>query len=93
MAKYRKVALIDAEQFTYPEKVDPRSPWADVAHNPLPAGVQWAPDADGLLVAVLDTMEGRHQLRRNDWIATGPQGERWNIADSVFRGSYERVDA
>lgn len=36
----------------------------------------------------INTLEGKMRLRVGDWIATGVKGERWVIADYVFKASY-----
>lgn len=39
----------------------------------------------------LKTLEGPMRLRNGDWIATGVNGEHWAIADDVFKKTYEAV--
>lgn len=41
---------------------------------------------------VLDELEGEFAIKPGDWIATGINGERWVIADDIFRKTYERCD-
>lgn len=41
---------------------------------------------------VLDELEGGFAIKPGDWIATGINGERWVIANDIFRRTYERCD-
>lgn len=41
---------------------------------------------------VLDELEGEFAIKPGDWIATGINGERWVIADDIFRKTYERCN-
>jgi len=40
----------------------------------------------------INTLEGKMRLRVGDWIATGIQGERWVIADDVFKQTYVEAE-
>jgi hypothetical protein len=42
---------------------------------------------------VCDTLEGPLQVSPGDWIITGVAGERYLCKDSIFRQTYEPVDA
>jgi hypothetical protein len=78
---YRKTALVEAQQFLppdlIPEGVYQKGTMGDVASG----HGEW----------VLDTLEGQHDLRRGDYICTGPAGERWNVAQDIFEATYELV--
>jgi hypothetical protein len=41
---------------------------------------------------LLSTLEGSLGVNAGDWIATGIKGERWAIADDVFKATYVEVD-
>jgi hypothetical protein len=42
---------------------------------------------------VVQAMEGDHRGNPGDWLAQGPAGELWVIADDVFRATYEQIEA
>ena len=80
--KYRKTAIIQAEQFEGSIKqitrykihsVGPTS-WGDASYFLLP------------------TKEGNMKLNAGDYIATGVDGEHWAIDQDIFERTYERVD-
>ena len=79
MAKYRKTAPVEAEQFIPPHQI--------------PAGCfksgGVADVSAGHGVWALKTLEGEHDLRPGDYICTGPAGERWNVERSIFEATYE----
>lgn len=77
--KYRKTALVEAEQFLPADGKIPAGVIADGLSDPRKSPSQW----------VLDTLEGRHTLRPGDYICTGPAGERWNVEQSIFEATYE----
>ena len=80
--KYRKTALIEAEQFDGSIKqitrykvhiVGPTS-WGDASYFLLP------------------TKEGNMRLNVGDYIATGVDGEHLAIDQDIFERTYERCD-
>ena len=80
--KYRKTALIEAEQFDGSIKqitrykvhiVGPTS-WGDASYFLLP------------------TKEGNMKLNAGEQIATGVDGERWAVDKNGFERTYKRVD-
>ena len=80
--KYRKTALIEAEQFDGSTKqiarykvhiVGPTS-WGDASYFLLP------------------TKEGNMKLNAGDYITTVVDGEHWAIDQDIFERTYERVD-
>lgn len=80
--KYRKTALIEAEQFDGSIKqitkykvhiVGPTS-FGDASYFALP------------------TKKGNMKLNAGDYIATGVDGEHWAIDQDIFERTYERVD-
>ncbi|WP_269219224.1 PGDYG domain-containing protein [Brevundimonas vesicularis] len=79
--KYRKTALVEAEQFLPAEDKIPPGVFSDGLSDPRKSTSQW----------VLETLEGRHTLRPGDYICTGPAGERWNVERSIFEATYELV--
>lgn len=81
MAKYRKTALVDAEQFLPAKEQIPAGIFSDGMADPRKSTAGW----------VLETLEGRHYLRDGDYICTGPAGERLNVAREIFEATYELV--
>jgi hypothetical protein len=83
MPRYRKTALIEAEQFL-------------PAENKIPAGVysdeRADPRKDPRASWCLKTLEGRHILRDGDYIVTGAKGEKYNVEREIFEATYERVE-
>jgi hypothetical protein len=82
MAKYRKTALVEAEQFLPNEGKIPNGVFSDERADPR---------TDARAAWCLDTMEGRHYLRDGDYICTGAKGEKWNVEREVFEATYELV--
>ncbi|MET0439156.1 MAG: hypothetical protein ABW043_16855 [Devosia sp.] len=82
MSKYRKTALVEAEQFLPPHQIPEgcyqKGNIADVAHG----HGEW----------FLKTLEGEHPLRYGDYIPIGVAGERWNVERAIFEASHEPVD-
>lgn len=76
MAKYRKTALVEAEQFLPNEGKIPKGVFQPKGSH------HWG----------LSTLEGIHELRDGDYICTGPGGEKWNVERSIFEKTYELVD-
>lgn len=84
---YRKIATIEAMQFD-PKKM----PW--------PEGVKpWPKIKDGfayqprdMSFGYVETLEGEMHVQAGDWIATGIEGEKWPIKDSIFKKTYELVE-
>ena len=80
--KYKKIVLIEAEQFNGSTKqiarykvhiVGPTS-WDDASYFLFP------------------TKEGNMKLNVGDYIATGVDGERWAIDQDIFERTYERAN-
>ena len=80
--KYRKTALIEAEQFNGLIKQITRYKVHIV--GPTSLG-----DASYFL---LPTKEENMKLNAGDYIATGVDGEHWAIDQDIFERTYERVD-
>lgn len=80
--RYRKTALVTAEQFL-------------PAEGQIPAGVRsdgmGDPRTNSNFSFVMDTLEGVHTLRDGDYVCTGPAGEKWNVSKEIFEATYERV--
>ena len=83
MAKYRKIALIDA----VPYKRGMEDGFeVDGRYYPS-SGV--IPACHSRNVPAIKTLEGYHVVSPGDWIATGSQGERWPIKPDIFAATYE----
>lgn len=81
---YRKTALVTAEQFLPAIGQIPKGVYSDGHGDPRKRlDCRW----------VLDTKEGRHDVRGGDYICTGPAGEQWNVAAEIFEATYEEVPA
>ena len=77
--KYRKTALIEAEQFT----ADPKQVFK---YNIFP-------DDNGTdFDYFFPTKEGNMKIDEGDYIATGVDGEHWAIDKNIFERTYKRVD-
>ena len=76
---YRKANTIKAEQFDGSNKMVER----------YDMGFQLAPNGKG--GAIIKTLEGDLLVHVGDWIATGVNGERWAIADDVFKKTYAEL--
>jgi hypothetical protein len=74
--KYRKTALVEAEQFL-------------PADGKIPKG---AFQAKGAQHWGLNTLEGIHELRDGDYVCTGPHGEQWNVKREIFEATYEPAE-
>lgn len=80
---YRKTALVTAEQFLPAIGQIPKGVYSDGQGDP-----RKRPDCHW----VLDTKEGRHNVRGGDYICTGPAGEQWNVVKEIFEATYEEVE-
>ena len=79
--KYRKTALIEAEQFDGTDEMANK-------YNML-----WELDLrEDMLIPYLPTREVNMFIKKGDWIATGIDGEQWAIDKDIFERTYERVD-
>ena len=79
--KYRKTALIEAEQFDGTDEMGNK-------YNML-----WKLDLrEDMLIPYLPTREGNMFIKKGDWIATGVDGEHWTIDQDIFERTYERLD-
>lgn len=77
--KYRKTALIEAEQFT----ADPKQVFK---YNIFP-------DDNGTdFDYFFPTKEGNMKIDKGDYIATGVDGEHRAIDKDIFERTYKRVD-
>lgn len=81
--KYRKTALVEAEQFLPPHSIPAGCFQKGTAGDIVHGHGEW----------MLKTLEGEHALRRGDYICTGPAGEKWNVELSIFEATYEPADA
>lgn len=81
--KYRKTALIEAEQFD--GSIDMMREYGIVA-NPDALRDTQAP------LYTMNTREGEMIVYEGDYIATGVDGEHWAIDQDIFERTYERVN-
>lgn len=84
MPKYRKIALVEAEQFLPKEGKIPAGVLADGMGDPLNNSDKYS--------FILKTLEGVHYLRDGDYICNGPSGEQWNVEKTIFESTYELVE-
>lgn len=75
---YRKTATIKAEQF------DGSDTMVKKYH------IEY--DEAYILPFRIETLEGWLGIKTGDWIATGANGERWPIADDIFRKTYVEAE-
>ncbi|HJE41105.1 hypothetical protein [Limosilactobacillus reuteri] len=81
--KYRKTALIEAEQFKATNK----------QLNDYHIGLSRSRGHHHQVESYyLPTKEGQMLLHIGDYIATGVDGEHWAIDQDIFERTYERVD-
>lgn len=73
--KYYKVVPIEAEQY-------------DGSYE---MSYKYHIDVDGYGNCALPTMEGKMDLVKGDWLATGVKGEHWVIREEVFKKTYQEV--
>lgn len=83
--KYRKTALIEAEQFDGSRE-------ACIKYPIFVAGFRVEMVSQNSVPCELKTKEGNMSLHLGDYIATGVDGEHWAIAPEIFEKTYERVD-
>lgn len=81
--KYRKTALIEAERFDGSDEMIKKY---DLRYNREASLYE-----DREIGWVISTVEGDIEVHVNDWIATGVNGERWSIADDVFKKTYAKL--
>lgn len=97
--KYRKTALIDAEQFNV-------ASWSNGLYLAT-KGIKGKAKREKARVKYcnqtgiyndtkhggfrLKTLEGNLIIKDGDWIATGVKSERWPIAPDIFNQTYEAV--
>ena len=81
--KYRKTALIEAEQFDGTQTMM------------VKYGIFVHPEAHYFMdkpLYTLKTKEGDMEVKPYDYIATGVDGEHWAIDKNIFERTYKRVD-
>ena len=52
----------------------------------------WKPGKMGTDTFIIETLEGDHLVRKDDYIIKGVQGEFYPCKPDIFEASYERVD-
>lgn len=88
--KYRKTALIKAEQVLSRAEAEHYQLALSWDHMRLDCGETWFPEDGG--TGYLNTKEGPMRVHKGDYIATGVDGEHWVIAPEIFEKTCERVD-
>ena len=83
--KYRKTALIEAEQFD--GSIEMKTKYQIVDKAELTSAYY-----QGGSRYFLPTKEGNMKLNTGDYIATGVDGEHWAIDQDIFERTYERYD-
>lgn len=79
MPRYRKKpVVVEAEQWFEGRQIE------GVTHGLVDFGTA---------AFYVETLEGRMVVRPGDWIITEATGERYPCRDSIFRATYEPVDA
>ncbi len=81
--EYRKKTAIKAEQFDGSMEM-----MQEYGIEANPEGHYFA----DFPLYTIPTKEGKMAIHKDDWIATGIDGEHWAIADDIFRRTYERCD-
>lgn len=82
MPKYRKTALVEAEQFLPPHQI-PAGCYQKGTMGDVASGHgEW----------FLKTREGEHALRFADYVCIGVEGEKWNVERPIFEATYELVE-
>jgi hypothetical protein len=90
MPRYRKrPVVIEAVRFD-PDGEHRLSLPEGVTGAPSPGADNWAYEGSRFYI---DTLEGRMEVRRGDWVITGVQGEKYPCKDEIFRATYQPVDA
>ena len=79
--KYRKTALIEAEQFDGSQKMIEKYSMQEIPRL-IGNARKWR----------IDALAGYTMAHVGDWIATGIDGEHWAISDDIFKRTHEAVD-
>ena len=83
--KYRKTALVEAEQFLPSIGQIPSGVISDGNGDP-----RRNPECYSWIVA---SLEGNHHAKDGDYICTGIKGEKWVVDKEIFEATYELVNA
>ncbi|WP_137598209.1 DUF1642 domain-containing protein [Paucilactobacillus kaifaensis] len=87
MTKYRKTALIEAEQFDSSDEMIHKYN-IYITFGSIP----WdKPNHKDYRIFVLKTVDGDIELIHGDWIATGIDGEHWVIRNDIFKQTYKQL--
>jgi len=85
--KYRKKpAVIDAEQFL--GTVESFKRLCDWAGEDFPASLT---ELGECVMMVIFTLEGNMEVRENDWVIKGVEGEFYPCKPTIFKKTYEAV--
>lgn len=74
--KYRKTALVEAEQFNGQPELIEKYDIKQISPNTF----------------TMDTLEGIMHFSKGDYICTGANKEHWAIRESIFEKTYEEVE-
>lgn len=77
--KFRKTALVEAEQFTEGPGI----------RLPFVVGTKRGPMYCRNGEWFVDTLEGPLRVRSGDWILRGKEGEFWPVKGDIFAATYE----
>jgi hypothetical protein len=92
MAKFRKTAIVEAEQFDE----DMSHPVVCVALKDVATGAIVGTSAPfsqiTRAVYAIKTLEGWHEVAPVDWIIQGIRGEFWPCKPDIFAETYEAVE-
>ena len=97
--KYRKKpVIIDAMQlfqcdfdFVYKNEVQKDSTIHGFYHHVMRAKIWLIRSRNGMVVASIDTLEGRHRFTDGDWLIRGVKGEYYFCKPDIFEETYEPV--
>lgn len=91
MAKYRKTATVEAEQW-FPGKLS-ETVKPDSTFFPDSKRSGRCPTCDRLYFdhGWVATLEAGHLVCPGDWILTGIKGEHWPCNPDIFEATYEKV--
>lgn len=90
MAKYRKKpVIIEAWQFTKENFKKGTPNW--IKKNKRDATL-WSQYGGEVIGGEINTLEGIHQIKENDYIIKGVKGELYPCKPDIFEKTYEKVE-
>jgi len=84
MAKYIKTAVTEAEQSDGSQQLVDK--YEILVGSTMFNGYVGEPS-----LCYIQTLEGNLRIHVGDWIATGINGERWAVADEIFKQTYSKL--